>query len=266
MHPIRLDIPGLNSRLILGTHDRYDTCVSRQIREHRIWEPYETGLVVRFLKPGDVFLDIGANIGYYTVLAAAIAGNSGKVIAYEPDDENYRLLCENLCLNRALNVIPVQAAVSDRDGSGHLFLSPDNKGDHRLYDSGDGRGSREIPVIHAGRHLRSITDRVNFIKIDTQGSEYRILNGLKDIILENRDHLTLMVEFWPWGLRQSGASGNELLDLLESFDMTWLHIDHFGRKLWPVSPDFLRLWSDETDTDIGNEGFINLLLSNCREE
>jgi FkbM family methyltransferase len=266
LHHCRLEIPGLDSRLLLRTHALGDTCVSGRIREHHIWEPYETALVVRFLKAGDVFLDAGANIGYYTVLASAIVGSGGKVIAYEPDEDNFRLLCESLSLNQAVNVIPVMAAVSDYDGSGRLHLSLDNSGDHRLFDSADGRPSREIPVIHAGRHLRSVTGRVNFIKIDTQGSEYRVLNGLKDIVRENRDHLTLMMEFWPYGLRRSGASASELLDLLESFDMTWRLIDHCGRQLWLVQPDFLRLWAEETDADPANEGFINLLFSNCREE
>lgn len=262
----RLEIPGLDSRLLLRTHARDDACVSGRIREHHIWEPYETELVVNLLQPGDVFLDIGANIGYYTVLASALVGSGGAVIAYEPDEDNFRLLRENLALNRAVNVIAVQAAVSDYDGSGYLYLSPDNKGDHRFYDSGDGRRRSGTPVINAGRHLRPVTGRVNFIKIDTQGSEYRILNSLKDIVLENRDHLTMMVEFWPRGLRRSGASGRELLDLLESFDMNWRLIDHCGRKLWPVQPDFMRLWAEETDADAANEGFINLLMTSGREE
>jgi FkbM family methyltransferase len=240
--------------------------VSHQIQKHRIWEPYETSLLVNHLKPGDVFLDIGANIGYYTILASAIVRDSGLVIAYEPDEENFRLLCENLALNHAVNVRPFHAAVSDYDGHGNLYLSRDNKGDHRLYDSGDGRCCRKAAVINAGDHLRSVTGQVNFIKIDTQGSEYSILRGLKGIVLENKHHLTMMVEFWPYGIRLSGASGGELLDLLESFDMRLNLIDHLNSQLWPVTPDFLRLWVAETEADVFNQGFINLLITSCKED
>lgn len=257
----RLEIPGLNSRLVLLTHPRSDRCVSQQIQKHNIWEPYETSLLVSRLKPGDVFLDIGANIGYYTILAAAMVNDAGLVVAYEPDEENFSLLCENVALNKAANVMPFQMALSDFNGRKDLYLSPDNKGDHRLYDSGDGRCSRKVEVVHAGDHVRSLTSRVDFIKIDTQGSEYNILKGLKDIILESKSHLTMIVELWPYGLRLSGASGGELLNLLESFDMSVSIIDHHGHRLWPVGLDFLRLWVDETDEDLSNQGFINLLIT-----
>jgi len=82
----RLEIPGLDSQLILRTHERSDICVSRQIRENHIWEPYETTLLVSRLKPGNVFLDIGANIGYYTILASAVVKDTGRVVAYDPEE------------------------------------------------------------------------------------------------------------------------------------------------------------------------------------
>ncbi len=264
--PSRLDIPGIDCGLLLQTHEQTDTGVSRHIREHRIWEPYETSLLLDYLKPGHVFLDIGANIGYYTILASVIVGKNGMVFAYEPEAENFRLLSENITLNQADNVVPVQAAVSDFDGCGHLYQSPDNQGDHRMYDSGDGRCSRKARVINAGDHLRSKVNRVDFIKIDTQGSEYHILTGLRDIILTNRGHLTMIVEFWPYGLRLSGSSGRKLVDRLASFDMDLHIIDHTGHQLCPVEPDLLRLWADETDRDLSNQGFINLLVTPRREK
>ena len=68
--------------LVHGERDRF---VSRRIREEGVWEPYETSLVLAMLRPGDVFVDVGANIGYFTILAASAVGAQGMVFAFEPD-------------------------------------------------------------------------------------------------------------------------------------------------------------------------------------
>ena len=78
------------------THSEQDLFVSRRIREEGFWEPHETSLILELLQPGDTFLDVGANIGYFSILAAAAVGDAGHVIAYEPDPENYRLLQTNV--------------------------------------------------------------------------------------------------------------------------------------------------------------------------
>ena len=97
--PIALDIVGLQHSLQLYVHGEQDQFVSRRIREHGVWEPYETSLVLRLLQPGDVFVDVGANIGYFSVLAASLVGDAGKVFAFEPDPDNFQLLCANAELN-----------------------------------------------------------------------------------------------------------------------------------------------------------------------
>lgn len=258
--PIRLDIPGMKRRLRLHVHQKGDGCVSRQIREEGIWEPYETMLFLKYLKPGGVFLDIGANLGYYTILGATAVGNRGRVIAYEPDRANFALLEKNLELNQINNVSAFAVAVSDYSGGADMYLSPDNRGDHRLYDSGDGREQVAARVVNGGEHLRALTSRVDFIKIDTQGSEFHIVKGLRDIIRENSQHLVMVLEFWPYGLRLAAASGEGLLDLLADFNLAIYIIDHLGHRLLPVSRDCLRKWVRDTEADPGNEGFMNLLL------
>lgn len=260
MEPSTLDIPGVNSPIRLHLHGPADACLSRQIREHGIWEPYETSLVVGRLKKGDVFLDIGANIGYYTVLAATLVGKKGLVVAYEPDAENYALLMRNLSANRVTNARCFQAAMADYTGEGRIYLAEANRGDHRLYDPGEPRECRSAAVVHGGDHLSDITDRVDFIKIDTQGAETAVIRGLKKVIRANRHHLSMIVEFWPHGLRRAGSSGAELLSILCDFDMPFYLIDHIGYRLMPVSPDFLGLWVDQTDADPENQGFINLFV------
>src|SRR5438094_750470 len=83
--------------------------------------------------PGDVAVDVGANIGYHTLIFARAVGERGRVFAYEPDPDNFRLLRRNVELNGYRNVRPFQAAVSDRSGTLTLYLSRDNPADHRAY-------------------------------------------------------------------------------------------------------------------------------------
>lgn len=257
--PVRLEIPGIDKQLDLCLHETDDICVSRQIREQGIWEPYETALLVRYLRPGGVFLDIGANIGYYAVVASSLVGDQGRVVAYEPDRDNFHLLQENLAVNGITNVCSVQAAVADYNGSTDLYLCGHNKGDHQLYDNGNGRRHCAVEVVHGGEHVGQITRRVDFVKIDTQGSEVVVIKGLYDILRDNSDHLAMVIELWPYGLRQAGSSGRELLDLLAPLDLSLFIIDHIGHSLWPAPHRDVLGWVEETDTDENNQGFINLL-------
>jgi len=258
--PVTLDIPGINTRMKMRVHKEGDRCVSREIRTNRIWEPYETSLLLRYLRPGGVLLDIGANIGYYTVLGAVLVGKSGRVIAYEPDEENYRLLEENLIINGIDNVHPFQLAVADYNGSADIYLSKDNRGDHRLFDCGDGRDKKRTRVVKGGEHFSAISGRVDFIKIDTQGSEYHVIKGFQDVIFKNRKHLAMVVELWPYGLRMADVSADQLLTLLSDFDMAFFVIDHLGCRLAPIERKCLQHWVCETEANGYNEGFMNLML------
>jgi hypothetical protein len=88
-----------------------------------IHEPLETGLVKEKIKKGDVVLDIGANIGYYTLIFAKLVGEEGKVFAFEPEPTNFSLLEKNVEINGYKNVVLIQKAVSNETGKIRLYLS-----------------------------------------------------------------------------------------------------------------------------------------------
>jgi FkbM family methyltransferase len=257
----QLEIPGLPDPLLFHVHSGDNTFVSKQIFKNRIWEPFETSVIVNHLKKGDVFLDIGANIGYFSVVASTLVGASGKVIAYEPDENNFRLLEKNIAVNGLTNTRLFNAAVSDCSSSGYIYLCEDNEGDHRIYDCGEGRERTGIEIVHGNDHIPRVTDRLDFIKIDTQGSEAHILKGMDKVIQANKDHLAMVIEFWPHGLKQSGASGRELLDMISAFDFDLSMIDTNGRRLIPINVAGLRSWVEEMDSDPKNEGFMDLFLT-----
>ncbi|MBQ0797019.1 FkbM family methyltransferase [Zhongshania sp.] len=262
---VELNIAGLNERmskrLTMNVHGANDTIISEKLRNEQCWEPYETHLVVTHFHPGGVFLDIGANIGYYTLLASAIAGQEGQVIAYEPDVENFALLQENVSLNQLDNVVLHPLALSDRNEDGKLFLSSDNFGDHRIYSDGGERHSRSIRLVHGDQHLEPQTQHIDFLKIDTQGAEYFVVNGLRNLIAANSAHLCIILEFCPYGIRYSGADGHQLIELLESFGMQYHIIDHIEHRLIPAQAKHLSDWVEELAQEPSNEGFINLLVT-----
>lgn len=99
---------------------------------NEVWEPIETNFFKREIKENDIVLDIGANIGYYTLLFARQVGTKGKVYAFEPEPNNFSLLAKNVLINKYENVIYIDKAVSDINGSQKLFLSEYNIGSQKL--------------------------------------------------------------------------------------------------------------------------------------
>src|SRR5258708_4633510 len=149
--------------------DRY---ISPALRASGIFEPFETELAKVLIKPGDVVLDLGANIGYYTLLFARLVGPAGRVYAFEPEPANCALLKKNVELNGYENVVLVSKAVSNQTGLGKLFLCDFNQGDHRLYDSKDGRPHIEIETVELDRFFHNYGGSFDFIKFDIQGAEW----------------------------------------------------------------------------------------------
>lgn len=186
---ISLDIPGLAPGLQMQVHASGDRMISESLRRDRCWEPYETAITLQHLQAGDIYVDVGANIGYYTLVAAARVGTQGKVFAYEPDAANFRLLETNIALNNLAQVQAFPLALHHQHAEGKLFLSRDNFGDHRIYEAREARQSQPIKLVHGASHLDALTDHIDFLKIDTQGAECFVVQGLQQTLLDNRAHL-----------------------------------------------------------------------------
>lgn len=139
-------------------------------------------------------LDIGAHIDYYALIAAKLVGKKGRVYAFEPDPFNFSLLKKNVKKNKYSNVVLVDAAVSDKQGKIKLFLSAENKGDHRVYDSSDNRKFHIVNAINLDNYFKKYTGRIDVIKMDIQGGEEKALEGMKGVIQKNPT-VTLITEF-----------------------------------------------------------------------
>ncbi len=187
--------------------DKKDRVISQELIQTGKWEDFETKIFKNNINTGDVVLDIGAHIGYYTVIAAKIVGKEGRVYAFEPDPKNFSILQNNIALNGYKNVTLINKAVSDTEGLSNLFLNTKNTGDHRIYKSEKYNKGVKIETITLDNFFKSNT-HIDLIKIDIQGAEVRALKGGQKIIKEN-ENLKIITEFWPKGLKLCGNSAEE---------------------------------------------------------
>ncbi|MEE4143667.1 MAG: FkbM family methyltransferase [Halieaceae bacterium] len=259
--PVPLRIPGVHLPLQLLVHGEADRFVSRRIREEGIWEPYETRLVRGALQAGDVFVDVGANIGYFPVIAADRVGPRGRVLAFEPDPGNYRLLNDNLTLNHCREVVTAfEAGLADKNATGQLFLSEDNAGDHQIFATSGARRSLPVTLYNGSDFLRGRLQRLDLLKVDVQGSEYAVMAGLLPLLRELPRLPRIILELTPLSLRQAGSSGRALLELLASLDQPSWIIDHIEHRLVACSCEELARWCDDVDAVAGDAGFMNVLF------
>jgi len=183
---------------------------------NKIYEPYETQLVSSKIKQGDVVLDIGANIGYYTLIFAKLVGQNGKVFAFEPEPANFRVLEKNVSVNGYSNVIPEQKAVSNRNEKKKLYLNKQNAGMHTIYKSKNANlGSVEIETVSLDNYFSNYRGKIDFIKTDIEGSEYTALEGMQTI-LKRQNNIKLLVAFDSSSIREYGYKPEQYIDLLMS--------------------------------------------------
>ena len=213
-----------------------------------IYEPTETDLLKRELKPGQTFVDIGANIGYYTLIAARLVGPAGRVFAFEPDPANFALLKKNVERNGYDNVVLVGKAVSDRTRSARLYRSETNRGDHRLYDSRDGRKSLRVQAAALDDFFLNRDKTIHLIKMDIQGAEAAALAGMKALVRKNR-RLKLITEFSPTALKNSGSKPSQYLKNLGKMGFKFWEISEKEKSLRLVKPPALlnRPWTGADD-------------------
>ncbi len=194
---------------------RDDTCMAPALKKGA-YESMQTDQVRGWLSPEETFVDIGANAGYYSLLAAKAVGPKGRVIACEPDPTSLVLFEENVRLNGFQNITIHQRAMGNRIGTNNLYLSADNAGDHRLWQNGGERDSVSVLEDRLDDLLGPISD-LHLIKIDVQGYEVDVLWGAERLLRWHHGGLAMAIEYWPQGIRGAGRTCQDLLDIV--FDL-----------------------------------------------
>lgn len=184
------------------------------------FENAELDFVKRYLRKDDVFLDIGANVGLFSVVGASIVGDTGHVYSFEPVKKTYERLIENIRLNNFKNVTGINAGLSDSNGA--LSMSTSNDG----YDAwnsfgtpsaGSNYNKEELPVFSLDAWINEHNIKgANLIKIDVEGWEYKVLTG-GEALFSSELAPDLLVEFTEKNCQSSGYSCGDLYDYLISF-------------------------------------------------
>ncbi len=198
-----------------------------------VWEPDQTAYVEDTLKEGDTFIDVGANVGYYSIVASRPVGSSGRVVAIEASPAISRALSDTLDRNGSPpNVRIVQAAVSDRRGTLQLYAGPQqNLG---LTTPVKGRGltpGEEVPAYPLGELLQpDELARARLIKIDVEGGEPQVLHGMLGVVSQLARDVEILVELSPmwWDVASLTADA-----VLEPWVQAGFNVYEIPNNYWP---------------------------------
>jgi FkbM family methyltransferase len=202
------------------------------------FELNERIFVQRYLKRGDTFVDVGANIGLFTLIGARCVGAPGRVYALEPTDATYARLIQNVGHNQLTNVQCMNVALSDVDEALMMITSLDG---YAAWNS--------LAQPTAGTHFRQeqvqgltldtfvaqegLAGRIHLIKIDIEGWEFYMLKG-GQATLGCADAPDLLVEFTEVNARAAGVTGTAVYELLEAFGYKLYRIDATKKVLYPA--------------------------------
>jgi FkbM family methyltransferase len=215
--------------------NRHDPIVSGAL-SLGIYEAFFAEEFRRRLRPGMTVIDIGANLGYYTLIASPLAD---RVIAFEPESENVALLAGTITRNDLANVVLIQKGLGDKEETRSLSLHPDNKGKHSLLQiDEEGVTTADINVTTLDAALAPLSvAQVGLIKIDIEGWEAKALRGARATLL--RWHPALMFEFSPERIRAAGDDPLFMLTDLLSIGYTLKIIDEDKHRLIASDPEAL---------------------------
>jgi len=184
-----------------------------------LMDSYEEGsahIFKNLIEEGMCVVDIGAHIGYYTLIAAEKVGDSGRVYAFEPELVNYKWLLKNIEMNGYRNVTPVPKSISDRSGSLKLYLGK-TTGTHSICPWQEmGKESVVVDTTTLDDFL-SAEDwpSIDIIKMDIEGAETLALNGMKQL-LKRQKTLTILIEFNPYRIKANAESPLDFLQMLKA--------------------------------------------------
>ena len=211
----------LGDPLIIKTREGFKifVCPSEFIGRHIFIDgSYEHDCVNIFkyrLREGDVVLDIGANIGFFSLLAAKCVGTSGAVYSYEASSSCINILKKNISINGYSNISSNQFAITDACENIEFHVSNENNtGLSSIRDIGENKVSTvNVPCINIDSLLDTLP-KVRLVKIDIEGAEYKALSGMEKLI--KRDRPDIIMEVSDSFLKQMGSSANEVLFLLKT--------------------------------------------------
>ena len=226
-----------NLRIILHPHNG----LSGVLATSGFYEPHELMVLKKLLQPGDTFIDCGANIGLYSLYAASLVGNTGKVLAFEPSVREMRRLVENISLNSLTNITCFSCALSDHQGPAQFSIAQVT-GENTLAETFSYTNTALAERVTVSCQLldniiqeQSIT-QIKLIKIDVEGAELHVLRGAEKLIALMRP--AILLELFPAALHSMHTAVTDIdmflknagyrLHAIDAVTAQWLPLDNLN--------------------------------------
>lgn len=204
-----------------------DVGFSHSLILRKEYEKVETKLFKKILKKGNIFVDVGANFGYYSLLASRKVGKKGKVFAFEPDPYNFEVLKKNIELNNFKNVVCVNKAVVDKEKTFYFYISYDLLGDQNFI-----KDVSRKRVLVKGKPLDMYFGRkkkVDIVKVDVQGAEEMVIKGMEKTIGAN-PKMKILIEFCPEWIEKNGLKPMNFLKLINRLHLSIFFVDDLSKS------------------------------------
>ena len=186
---LKISVPKYNYKVLCPI--KKEEVINMTIREDDIIEHFTP-------EQGDIVIDIGANIGRYTIISSKRVGTKGKVVAIEAHPGNFEILNRNIKLNQLTNIIPLNYAAYSKETKIKLYV-PDEESGYTIYHTLMERTGKKFVEVNANTldyllQLNQIRqEEVNWIKIDVEGAEFEVLKGATNVLSKSKD-IALLIE------------------------------------------------------------------------
>jgi len=180
-------------------------------------------MMKKVLKPGDIFIDIGANIGYLSAIGASLVGKEGQVHSFEPVLQSFQRLKKITEMNPDYKIILNNCALGDKSGVTKMDFAkpPHSSGSTLIPNSLNTNISKEsinVPVIRLDNYIKEKKlNKISLIKIDVEGFEFPVLKGLEDYFKINTQRPTIICEIAPSAYQLLGYTRNQLIEYMKEF-------------------------------------------------
>jgi|APSaa5957512535_1039671.scaffolds.fasta_scaffold00338_25 FkbM family methyltransferase len=218
------------SKMYLDPEDKFNLSLNG------VYGEYETELMKKYIKKGDIVIDVGANIGYFTLIYSQLVGKYGKVYAFEPEPKNFAILKKNVEINKYENIILEEKAVSDTNEKIKLYVS-DHMANHKIYQvDSSAKNFLEINAINLNDYLENlgIDKKINFIKIDVEGAEFHVFNGIKSLLSKN-PNLKIFTEFMYGMIKSCGNEPKDIVEILHKNKFKINYVDSINNTISPAN-------------------------------
>jgi len=211
-------------------------------------EKTSINIVKKEVKEGDIAIDVGANIGYYTLLLAKLVGPTGHVYAFEASPKNFAILEKNVKVNNYKNVTLIQNVVSNKNEQISFYMSGKYKNQNFLFKPDNVYDEIKIQSIALDEYFKN-QNNIDFIKIDIAGAESLVLDCMDSILKNN--NVKIIQEWWPNAIRKHGREPDKHLNYLSKLGYKIYEIDGAKDEVNQITiPELMKKYPNSKMEDV----------------